>query len=193
MANRRPRPDPIISPEKWMVKDAITLSAAVRPLDEANARMEDKWGIDRLPGLVQPDMAARYGQRLEEFERAMDAMDVPAVVDLASRLVKALAHLDRLATEAGHKPLPADSWPAEIDGRRAVVARYREACREIRTEHEVWTIDELARLATIGIQALRSESAIQRIEAAFPGAKIRDARPLADRAMSKELEDDIPF
>lgn len=190
MPQRRQKPDPIISSDSYLERDAIALSAAIRPLDEMTARMEDKWGVDRLPGLVPVDLAHKWGRTVEAFERAMDAKDVDAAVDLAGRLIKGLAKLDAVATEAGHQPLPLECWPCRVDGKPAVVVRHKPTALIAKSAHpdaEVYTLGELVALAEAGIRAVKEHPKVKAAYAAFPDAKA--FRPTT----SEDIDDDIPF
>lgn len=84
---------------------------ALAPFDEEVRRMERIWGVDRLPGLVSPEMAARWGTAMAQLNAAIEARDVADVTARVGVCLRGLAAMHAEAEAAG-KP---KSDPAIIE------------------------------------------------------------------------------
>lgn len=97
---------------------------ALGPFDAACRDMDRKWGIDRLPQIVSPDMAAIWGQTMANLNTAITAgfsgddqarvrADVSACVESALRGFRAM---DAAAEAAGQPKADPRVWEYELDG-----------------------------------------------------------------------------
>jgi hypothetical protein len=94
--------------------DAATLQAALEGVDLAARAAERKWGIDRLPTLVDDILRAKFRRQearvTETMAKAWDCAGVvpkPVLDDAeaaAASMQRAWAALDAAATAAGHIP-----------------------------------------------------------------------------------------
>jgi hypothetical protein len=86
--------------------------------------MESAWGVDRLPSLVSPDTAARFGVAKAKLDQAIEAEDPQQVVRKAAVLMRGWAAMAEEAIAAGYKPLEVEAWAWESEGGTAfTVAR----------------------------------------------------------------------
>lgn len=190
---RPPKPHPISAPDAWLMKNAMTLSATCGPLDEVRRRMDRKWGIDRLPQLVAPELAQRFGSRVEAYDRAIAECDLETALDMARRLIAAYQHLDAAAEAAGHQTATAvGAWPVEVNGDPAMICapENARAVQEAFPGVTVFTTDEVGRLVGFALKELWKPT--QAVKSAFPGAEVLAMRnkPAGRRA---EPADEIPF
>lgn len=149
--------------------------ASLDRLDAVASAMERKWGIDRLPKLVDAPLAVRFqsqGQRLEEAIRS----DVSAAVAAqAEAMLRAWHALDAAALAASWKPLGPTIWEAVLPKTGEVVAIVRDADEALALARErkgaVWTLAEVA----IAIEAFGE--AVRAVKDVFPGAEVTAVRP----------------
>jgi hypothetical protein len=163
----------------------IACDFALAPFDTAARAMETKWGINRLEGLVPPEMAARYGSALGKMNAAVMADDPEDTAARVGVCVRGLAAMDAAAEAAGHKPIPPAAQEIEVDGKLCAVLwddSQWPAYAALRPGVRTYTPREVANaLAAYG-------QTVGAIKDAFPGATVAAGRsPLA-----QALDDDIP-
>jgi hypothetical protein len=113
--NRR-RPDAITERDGYTDPIADGIHHAIKPLDKMATDMELKWGCDRLPSLVSPAMAAKFGSAKAKLDQAIELNGPAEVVHAVGVMLRGWAALDAEATKAGHKPLPGTVWCHATDG-----------------------------------------------------------------------------
>jgi len=155
-------------------------------VDELAARMELKWGVDRLPRLVDVDLAQRFYSQAEKFNAAL-AVGSPADVEYeAGRMQNAWTALDMAATEAGAPTISVDVWEIGLaDGRVIALVRSREEAFTLAREGrymEVYSAQEIANL-------IENLPDIAKTKLVFPGAEITRVRV---RPIDWDLGDDLP-
>jgi len=150
---KRRQPDHIL--ERGDIGDSIAeaIHHAILPLDKIATDMEMKWGCDRLPSLVDPEMAARFGAAKAKLDAAIVANDPEDVVRRTAVLARGWAAMDREAERLGNAPLSPDIWSHTTDGgfRWAVARSNADAIKAIRSSHEfdgvaVYSLDEVGRI-----------------------------------------------
>ena len=165
------------------------LSDALAPLDQVAAKMEAKWGCDRLPRLVSTDLAARFGSARQKLDEAIRANDPDLTARRAEVLIRGWQALDQAATEAGHTSMPPDTWSVRHGERTYTVVLNRRdhdiVARLSPTPENVVTINELLLAWSQWAPAAFAEQ----VKAHWPGAEARTAR--SER--SEVLDDEIPF
>jgi hypothetical protein len=149
---------------------------ALKPLERVAVEFEAKWGVGRLPRLVSPDMAARFGSALDKLNEALRENDGEAVAKRAAVLIRGWQALDKAASDAGCEALPLRTIGVRHEGRSYVVAWDRadvhRAASLSDAPENVVTVHELL----IAYEALRAR--IDGVKTAFPGAEvIRAALP----------------
>ena len=169
--------------------DQIKCDYALAPFDRAARKMENLWGVDRLPELVSTETAAKYGSAMAKLNVAINADDPEMVAARAAVCIKGLAAMDAEARSLGHKPAPAEVWLYELDGHRFGIIRETGDWTTLQESHPGLTLYSLREVA-LALQSYKSAlPKIEAIKAAFPGAEITAVRS----KLAEELEDDLPF
>lgn len=96
---------------------------AVAAFDRAATQADRTWGIDRLPELVSPETAAKYGSAIAKLNAALVAFDPAEVAARAGVCMRGLAAMDAEARAAGHTPTPSAFWHYEHEGRAMIIAQ----------------------------------------------------------------------
>jgi len=168
----------------------IRCDYAVAPFDRASRDMEARWGIDRLPELVSPETAAKFGSAMAKLNAAIDSNDAEEVAARAGVAMRGLHAMDAEAKQRGHQPLPPDAWP--------FLARDGAACVLIRDARESALAEAAYPGATIYtlrevVNALAEYdcAVVREVKQHFPGAEVVASRPLTKTEI--DLDDDIPF
>jgi hypothetical protein len=189
----RRRPDIFTDPEVHgnSIRDAI--HHAILPLDRVASEMEMKWGCERLPSLVSPETAARFGSAKAKLDVAIQANDPQEVARRAVVMIKGWAKMDLEATETGHEALSPDIWSYTTStGFKIAVARSNaDALKSIRTDDRlagvaVYSMDEIARILEADSYRL-----LETVKTTWPEAKITKIRK--EKAPASEFDDDVPF
>lgn len=181
-----------LSPE-----DCATLTAYIQGVDHTVREAELRWGVDRLPLLVDAELRAKFNRQVVRWRAAIEAAweaDVltrdllDAATAKASAMQRAYAALDAAASEAGHRPLSADVWEARLhDGTVAVIVRTLAEASAVVADGRalnVYSLDEIANI----IDAL--PPALARAKIVFPGSTIEP--PRRDLSWIRNGEE-IPF
>ena len=95
------RPDRLTNPDAIGSAQAEAIYAACRSADTVAAAMEQKWGFDRLPTLVEADLAAKFGRAKAQLDAAIDDGDVEMVAQKAKAMARGWRALDAAADAAG--------------------------------------------------------------------------------------------
>lgn len=80
--------------------------------------MDLKWGIDRLPELVSPETAAKYGSAFDKLNAAITAQDADEIVARVGVCIRGMAAMDAEAERLGRDPKPPELIEVELEGRR---------------------------------------------------------------------------
>lgn len=167
----------------------IECDYAIAPFDRAALDMERRWGVDRLPELVTPALAARFGAAMAFLNDRLNANDAEGVAAAAANCVKGLAAMDAEAISLGHRPIPADVWLYEMEGHRFGIVKDSHDWPTLQADHPGLTIYTLREVAN-ALAVYRNE-VVQAAKAAFPGA---EAVAIRKRTATEEfLEDEIPW
>ena len=167
---------------------------AVAPLDRLAARMDEKWGVDRLPELVSVETARKYGSAMAKLNAAIEAHD-PEETNLRAQVcMRGLAAMDREATEAGQPTASADYWECEVEGFRFAVmkdAGHWKACQAERPDLRFFSLREIG----IALKALKIDGPMfAEVKKHFPTAEItRVAKQAATPVDFETGGDPIPF
>lgn len=183
---RQKKHDRLITPGASANEIAADFAAA--PFDHAMREAEKTWGIDRLPELVSPDLAAKFGKAMAVLNDALDRGDPEAAAAAAANGVKGIQALDAAARAAGHQPLKADFMEFDLDGFHFVVVRdaaeWPAAAAE-RPTAAIFTLRE------VGNALKHYGASVAAVKAAFPGAEVTAIRQPSK--LAEELEDNIPW
>lgn len=167
----------------------IACDYAIAPFDRVARDMDREWGVDRLPELVRPALASRFGAAMAHLNDCIGRGDAAACAAAAENCIKGMRAMDAEARAAGHRPLPADVWIYELEGRRFGVVREAGDWTTLQESQPGLTIYSLREVA-IALQSYKSAlPIIEAAKAAFPGAQITAVRS----KLAEDLEDEIPF
>lgn len=165
---------------------------ALAPFDELGRAMEAKWGIDRLPGLVRPETAARWATTITNLNQAIAAEDPGAVTECVQSAIRGLRFMDGEAHSQGHEPAEGDCWQCEVEGFRFFLLkddRQWPAAQKRYPGERLFTLREVA----VAMKALRIDHPlVSAAKDSFPGAEIISIAARAEGS-DNDLDDEIPF
>lgn len=181
-----------------MNEDSLTLKAYIDGVDHIAQAMESKWGVGRLPLLVDAETRAKFYRQGDRMRTALESCYGAKVItrdmlDAAAKatggMERAWAALDKKAEEAGEKPIDPDVWETALsDGSLvAIVQTNADASKVIRDGRlkNVWTLEEVARAIEAFPDIVRS------VKETFPGATV--VQPREKRYRAFEPCQEIPF
>ena len=187
----RRKPDALTQRDGYTDPIAEGIHHSIKPLDRIATEMELKWGCDRLPGLVSPQMAAKFGSAKAKLDAAVESNVAPDVARTAGVMMRGWAALDAEATKGGHKPLEPHIWSHTTDAgfRFAVAQANPDALKAIHTHPDlegvaVYSLDEIGRLLES-----KSMELVNAAKERFPGATVKAVRmpPAGD------MVDELPW
>ena len=166
------------------------LMAMIEAVDEIGRSMDDKWGVGRLPRLVDPLTAAKFARQVDKFGKACWGPELGDVAAHAPAMVRAYQALDALAQAAGHRPTPPEQWEFEIAEGLVILVRHSDQIADVQTHGracQIWSLEEVASIA-------RLHPFLVSVKTHFPGAAIVRTRPGRDvvNAMDDDLSS-LPF
>lgn len=171
--NRPRKGDQLITP--GADRHDIACDHALSPFNALANEMEQKWGIDRLPELVSPETASRYGYAIADLNAAYDSQDTAAVVATSGNCIKGLRVMDAEARALGANPATGDFWEYELTGdgapfRFAVMRDSYEwqTAKDKRPDLRFFTMREVGN----ALKAYCDAFPIDAVKDAFPGAEI---------------------
>lgn len=166
----------------------IQCDLAPAPFDRECRRLDQKWGQDRLPELVSPATAAKWGITLANLNSAIDARDPDLTVARVNACLRGFAVMDAEATAAGHQPITPEAWEFQVDGKTCALLRDDAAWpvyHAARPDVRVYTIREVVNaLAAYG-------QTVAAVKDAFPGAVVSAVRK--PTPLEQDLQDEIPY
>jgi hypothetical protein len=177
-------------------RDARKCQSALQEYDRVVRGYEAKWGIDRLPDLVDAEMRERWWQQWDKLNAAIERGSGPDLEHAVEVTIRACGVLEARAIELGAKPLTGDRWECELpDG--GVMAIVRDAA-EIANVQRGGSYDCVYCVAEVGriVQQWRSDEAgraAERVKAVFEGAEVVGIAKRKPTPLEKELNDEIPF
>lgn len=163
---------------------------AVAPYDRAARDAETVWGIDRLPSLVTPDLAARYGAALAHLNDCINEGDATKTAAAAANCVKGLAAMDAEARKLGHSPAPVDVLQFVHEGTHYGILPRVEDWPPVAAAFPHLTLVSLVEVGN-ALALYRQGTVLAAAHAAFPGAVVTGSRPLTE--LERQLEDEIPW
>jgi hypothetical protein len=170
-------------------KAEIECDMLLAPLSAETDRMNEKWGIDRLPTLVGIEMAEKWGKACAGLIEAVEANDperTKAWVIVCLRGLKALDH--EASLNPANTRLP-DIWDCEHDGERFVLIRdhrHWKMATKLRPASRIYTIGEVS--AALKYAQTRVVDAVKDV---FPGSQIAAIRETDYQPFVDDDLDDI--
>ena len=168
-------------------------AAANAALDRVAVDLERTWGVNRLPELVAPDLAAKFATAQEQCDEAIRSGDTAAAAGKATALARGWKALDAAARAAGHQPNDLGAvWTASVEGQAFAVCLHTAdvgATTDRYPGHTAVALQELLRVL------MAREAAIYRkAKTIWPGAAITAARPASTKPPANwKAGDDLPF
>jgi hypothetical protein len=153
---------------------------AVAPFDRAALDADRTWGQNRLPELVSPETAARYGSAIGKLNAAIRENDEAEVIARVHVCIRGLAAMDQEARQRGHKPLRPTYWQGEVNGRRCAIVR----------EPGDWPV--VARELP-GVSIYTLDEALHALEYRLPPLDNGQPAPPRRTAIAEDLNDALPF
>ena len=164
----------------------IACDHAIAPFDRAATQIERTWGIDRLPELVSPETAAKYGSAFAKLNAAINASDPGECAARAAVCIRGMAAMDAEARAAGHQPMPSNFWMYEQEGNTIIIAQDMRDWPLIEKMHPNVPIFSLREV----FNALEAYGqTVVAVKKNFPSAEIKETRKIDMSSM----EDDLPF
>tara|TARA_R110000744_G_scaffold270865_1_gene383957 strand:+ start:988 stop:1563 length:576 start_codon:yes stop_codon:yes gene_type:complete len=171
--NRR-RPDAITERDGYTDPIADGIHHAIKPLDKMATDMELKWGCDRLPSLVSPAMAAKFGSAKAKLDHAIELNGPQEVVHAVNVMLRGWMALDAEATKMGHQPLEPNIWShtTEAGFTFAVAQGNAQALKAAKMGNDfkgvkIFSLDEIGRLLEADSLTL-----VNATKEHFPGATV---------------------
>ena len=168
---------------------AIRCDYAAQPFFRLEADMDRKWGINRLPGLVTPALAEKFGRAAAHLNDCMNREDPEQTAAAAANCIRGMQAMDREAGDAGHEPASPEIWITEVDGKIFAFIRQADmwqAAQEAAPGAIVCTIREAA--FSLGASNLPM---LAEVKKNFPGAQINTIRQRTE--LQESLNDEIPW
>lgn len=166
-----------------LTPEQLEINRWIERLDEVAKSFESIWGIDRLPRLVQPDLAAKWDRQINKLNEAIINGDLRSMHELGQGTIRAWTILDAAARQAGHLPNVVDVWDFQhpMSGRRYRICKNLTDARAAAEEDTVvYTLEEIANL-------LEANQMVNVVKENFPGA-------IVDKAFKNwATGDEIPF
>ena len=159
--------------------------------DRVVSDYERRWGVERLPLLVDPKLRDRFWSQMDRLNEAIHAESPADVEHQVQVTLRAYAALEAKAREMGNKEIEGVAWTAPMDDGR-VVAIVRDVhdvgvIKKDMPDALVYSVQEVA--AILAAWADRDGvDVVNQIKDVFPGATIEKVTPLAEH-----LDDEIPF
>ena len=175
--------DSLTSPDARATE--IACDHAIAPFDRAAREADATWGIDRLPELVSPETAAKYGSAFAKLNAAINASDPDDCAARAAVCIRGLAAMDAEARAAGHQPMPSGFWMYEQNGDTIIIAQDMRDWPLIEKMHPGVPIFSLREVAN-ALEAYGQT--VVAVKQHFPGAEVKSSQPI-----EKQPEDSIPF
>lgn len=163
---RQRKGDRLISPDAR--RDEIMVDHAVAAFDREATRLERKWGYDRLPELVAPDLAARFGGAIGYLNEAIREANPDKAAAAAQNCIRGLHAMEAAAIKAGHQP-PQAIAHGDLDGWAFRIVA--DAADTAAIEHDgisTFTLREVA----IALRAQLGSPLVEAVKERFPRAEV---------------------
>lgn len=142
------------------------------PLNRVAKELEEKWGLDRLPGLVNEDLTERFAAAAQKLGDAIATKDQGRIKERAEIMRRGWIKLDTEAEAAGHEPWQQpDVWEGQRpDGKTFLLSKDKSTAIQAGREKGlgVWTLDEIGRL----LEHFDKDGFTQAMKEEFPGSEL---------------------
>lgn len=177
-------------------RDADKCRAALATYDAKVRAAEVKWGIDRLPLLVEADLRDRFWAQMDVLNKAIDKGSGVEVEEAVASTIRGVEALERRAIELGAEPVSGEVWE-ETTPKGAVVAvcRDRAEIAKIRDSGRIDRVYAMSEIAAIveAFEEGRAGETTKKVKSLFEGATIESVKKKSKEEIIAELNDEIPF
>ena len=153
MVKRTPKPAKGV--QKMAMRDPNSLNSkkvqsAIIELDKIVSDIEARWGIDRIPMLIDQNLRERFDMQLERLNKAIQ-MDIGVEVKReAEAMGRAWLHVEKIAVANGHKELTGEFWQAAMpDGRVLAITQNFDEQYKVSKQYPdmlVYSVEEVANI-----------------------------------------------
>ena len=177
-------------------RDADKCRAALATYDAKVRAAEVKWGIDRLPLLVEADLRDRFWAQMDVLNKAIDKGSGAEVEEAVASTIRGVEALERRAIELGAEPVSGEVWE-ETTPKGAVVAvcRDRAEIAKIRDSGRIDRVYAMSEIAAIveAFEEGKTGETTKKVKSLFEGATIDSVKKKSKEEIIAELNDEIPF
>ena len=176
--------------------DADKCRAALATYDAKVRAAEVKWGIDRLPLLVEADLRDRFWAQMDVLNKAIDKGSGVEVEEAVASTIRGVEALERRAIELGAEPVSGEVWEETTpSGAVVAVCRDRAEIAKIRDSGRIDRVYAMSEIAAI-VEAFEEGKAgetTKKVKSLFEGATIESVKKKSKEEIIAELNDEIPF
>lgn len=189
---RQRKGDRLLNPDARRAE--IEVDHAVAPFDRMANEMDAKWGIDRLPSLVTPELAARYGAAVGYLNECIAANKPADTVAAVNNCLRGMEAMNAEAERLGAKPASGKYLEYELESENGEppfrFGILKDGCewqtaKAERPDLEFYSLREVA----VALRASIKTPPIEAIKKAFPGSQVVEHR---HTPMEVLLNDEIP-
>ena len=177
-------------------RDADKCRAALATYDAKVRAAEVKWGIDRLPLLVEADLRDRFWAQMDVLNKAIDKGSGVEVEEAVASTIRGVEALERRAIELGAEPVSGEVWEeTPPSGAVVAVCRDRAEIAKIRDSGRIDRVYAMSEIAAI-VEAFEEGKAgetTKKVKSLFEGATIESVKKKSKEEIIAELNDEIPF
>ena len=177
-------------------RDADKCRAALATYDAKVRAAEVKWGIDRLPLLVEADLRDRFWAQMDVLNKAIDKGSGAEVEEAVASTIRGVEALERRAIELGAEPVSGEVWEETTpSGAVVAVCRDRAEIAKIRDSGRIDRVYAMSEIAAI-VEAFEEGKAgetTKKVKSLFEGATIESVKKKSKEEIIAELNDEIPF
>ena len=174
-------------------RDADKCRAALATYDAEVRSRDVRWGVDRLPLLVEAELRDRFWAQMDLLNAAIAKGSGVEVEEAVAATVRGVQALERRAIERGAEPVSGEVWE-ETTPQGAVIAVCRDASEiaKIRDDGRIDRIYTMAEIAAIveWWEETKAGQVTNKVKSLFDGATIESVKP---KPAEIELDDEIPF
>jgi len=186
---RRPKPHDGIERHIHRVGDNRAydkIQSALIELDKIASDCETRWGIDRLPLLVDENLRLKFWSQQDKLDQAILENDPDAVKKEAEIMARGWVALERAAKASGAQEATGKGYEATIDDNRTLrVCMSHEDATKAQRDNPGLIVASVQEIA--GLWKLWEGAAmVEKCKDAFPDAQII-------KTSKTRLDDEIPF
>lgn len=184
--------DPLLHSDMVASVTRQRVQSALWDYDRAVTELEAKWGVDRLPYLVDDDTRQKWWSAVDKLNAAVAEEDAEAVRHRVDVCLRGLQVLEAKAERDGQIPMGPTWWEIAMEDGSVLrvvkewpegsMARQAAETGQGRPKVVVWSLHEVARV-------IAAYGAVNSAKATWPGASVAKLRTITE----EELDDDIPF